>query len=536
MRTVLQTPDGWIWISTLEGLFRFDGITFERMPLPAGSPFERASSAPMLVSRAGELWAAYSQYAGVAVYRDGSMQPVPMEDPPGVITAMVETADGSIWITLESGKFDGDRLARWKNGRWNKLDERYGLGRGELGNLCASADGTLWVPRANQQVFDLLYLRPDAEHFEVSAQRISYQASCFSDPQGQIWITDAQGTRQVARGDGQELNQPVVLPVPAKGSVGIQAVDAHGRHWGVADFLGGIYYVAGGLNPGPGGTQVAGPFRTIDGLSAAVIHTIFVDREQNVWATTDLGLDRFRGATIIHDPRMKREGAMFGLSQAGSDLYVDAASDVFRISAGTVQKVLTTDLWGECAAGSQGIWLIYPRRVTHWHDGKRRSIALPAGTNLMSNCAQDSAGRLWVADTAKQPMWLDEQGWHRPQGSAPKMEHWDVATISPSGHFIYASGSDLVQLDGDQMTVIPLAAHDPGLITSVVSAGGDLFVSSNNGLLRIRGEQVARLGWERFPWVAPAAAPAADAGRRDLDDARLLHLPRDDGRPAPGFR
>lgn len=43
-----QTPDGWLWITSAEGLFRLDGVTFEKIPAPIGSAMERAPPRPCL--------------------------------------------------------------------------------------------------------------------------------------------------------------------------------------------------------------------------------------------------------------------------------------------------------------------------------------------------------------------------------------------------------------------------------------------------------------------------------------------------------
>src|SRR5262249_38557685 len=34
VRTMAQTPDGWLWLATSTGLYRFDGMRFTRYRLP----------------------------------------------------------------------------------------------------------------------------------------------------------------------------------------------------------------------------------------------------------------------------------------------------------------------------------------------------------------------------------------------------------------------------------------------------------------------------------------------------------------------
>src|SRR5215211_3504605 len=70
IRDVHQTRDGYLWIATMNGLARFDGVRF--------TVFDRANSPGLDTNRflvideaaAGELW--FGSEEGVARYRDGA--------------------------------------------------------------------------------------------------------------------------------------------------------------------------------------------------------------------------------------------------------------------------------------------------------------------------------------------------------------------------------------------------------------------------------------------------------------------------------
>ena len=65
-----QTVDGWLWFGTPSGLYRFDGVRFERLEtLP--SDLDRSSAiSSLLALDTGELWIGY-QAGGVSVLRNG---------------------------------------------------------------------------------------------------------------------------------------------------------------------------------------------------------------------------------------------------------------------------------------------------------------------------------------------------------------------------------------------------------------------------------------------------------------------------------
>lgn len=108
IRGIAQTPDGYLWIATLDGLVRFDGVRF--------TVFNR-SNTPGIVSnrfggmnqgRDGDLWLD-NEIGGITRYHQGSFQNYGKRD--GIARNSVNgvTVDdaGDLWV------LSGDRIERW---------------------------------------------------------------------------------------------------------------------------------------------------------------------------------------------------------------------------------------------------------------------------------------------------------------------------------------------------------------------------------------------------------------------------------------
>ena len=57
--SMAQTPDGWLWLGTADGLFRFDGTAFTRVALPARGMLARGQIHTMHAADNGDLWIAH---------------------------------------------------------------------------------------------------------------------------------------------------------------------------------------------------------------------------------------------------------------------------------------------------------------------------------------------------------------------------------------------------------------------------------------------------------------------------------------------
>lgn len=500
INAIAQTPDGWLWLAASEGLFRFDGVTFERVPLPAGPRMERASPSALLVSRTGELWVGFAQNGGVAIYRRGMLHAVSMGEPPSRILGFSQTSDKAIWAAA-GVSYHEKRLYRLAHGRLEAVDERLGLPAGFPGPPCATADGTLWISLEAEHKNLLVSLPPGAARFRASPARMEMTAACSVDRAGRLWISDKGGTRMVAGSDGQTIAQPVAYPAVPSSEHTALAFDPAGGLWGSTSSA-GVFYVAdaGGVH-----RTAASPlerFRASDGLTSDVIRRPFLDREGNIWFGSELGLDRFRVASAVRESRIRGDpGLGFAMSASKDEIFVSTDHAVYQITPAGPRKVLDGGLLGICPANGGGFWGVLDSRITHWRGGVRSVLASPPGQALIGTCAQDRSGRLWAGIMPGDAMWHDASGWHRLSKSGPVMQEPDLV-VTPAGDVAYVASRALVRLNSGGATTTDLKPYDPGTISKIAVGPSDIFISGNNGLLRIRGSHITRIDARRFPWVA----------------------------------
>jgi signal transduction histidine kinase/ligand-binding sensor domain-containing protein len=397
IRAIAQTPDGYLWLGTQAGLYRFDGVRFVAWEPSFGEHLPGASVGALCVARDGSLWIGFRSGAVSRLF-DGHLTTYSAKDglPPGGIASVAEDNDGSVWV---GGPYTFGRIV---GGSWHTVGKDMGYVAPGAQAIFVDSRGTLWVS-TDGFYFGLsgnaierntiLSLKPKATRFEGTGEAAGQARTIAESHDGNIWITwGRENVRQITGQNG------------AKRKLGTDVIsfsmlfDRDGTPW-IGTLAGGLRRFQGFADPA---NSRADRFLPADGLSGNTIYSAFEDRERNLWFGTDSGLDRFRESKAT--PFSSEEG------------------------------MNSTHTVGLAAATDQSLWLapFTTDTVQRYHGGAFTTLRLPpykpyGGARILAVAAGRN-GQVWVGGNFKV---AEEQGGRFSYVEAPEIE--DNASVHAMG-------------------------------------------------------------------------------------------------------
>ena len=138
---LVQTRDGYLWVGTVEGLARFDGVrsvVFDKSNTPA---FANNWVKALAEDRAGRLW--IGTFGGGLVCREGDRfvrygaeQGIPQD----VITGLYEDREGRMWVGTHGGGF-----YRLNGGRFTREPGTEAAEKSSVRAFVEDRAGALWI-------------------------------------------------------------------------------------------------------------------------------------------------------------------------------------------------------------------------------------------------------------------------------------------------------------------------------------------------------------------------------------------------------
>jgi signal transduction histidine kinase/ligand-binding sensor domain-containing protein len=344
-----QTPDGYLWLGTEFGLFRFDGVRSIPWQPPAGQHLPDTNIGSLLVTRDGTLW--IGTFAGLATWSGGKLTAYPL---PGgqFVASLFEDREGTVWVSTLA---DHGRLCAISNGTAQCYGEDGSFGRAvwalyedSSGNLWAAAQSGLWrwkpgPPKRYPTSTELIGLSKADDGRLLIGMHGAGLLQLVGDKLESYPFRNAMNPNILLRGRDVDSNK--VLR------------DRDGGLW-IGTVERGLIHVHHGR------TDV---FRRADGLSGDVILSLFEDREGNIWAASTGGLDRFR------------------------ELPVSTVSVKQGLASDATQSVL--------AAADGSVWVGSHEGLTRWKNGQPTVFGQANGLpdDAPESLFQDDRGRIWVS-------------------------------------------------------------------------------------------------------------------------------------------
>lgn len=451
---IAQTTDGYIWVGTASGIFRFDGARFEPWFLQEAKQLASNQISALLGARDGSLWIGMG--GGLAHFSDGKLFVYPdFHDDVGFGSLLQDRA-GNVWFgRSEAGGALRTPICQALPTRTRCLDESdgvtvqscctQGLAEDAQGDFWMGTDGPLlrWKPGHSETYF------PKGWKQTNGLENVS---SVVALPDGSILVCVVHPG---VFGGFQRFSMGRWEPVRVPGFDGskLRAVsafrDKDGGLWlGTMDA--GVYHVQG---------NAFEKFGTEDGLSGDFVYGFYQDREDGIWVATSGGVDYFH-------PR--------------------------KITAFSKREGLTSDGGDAVAAGvDNGVWL-NEDSLDLVKNGKIHTIqtrhGLPGRT--ITAIFEDSFGKLWCGidhDLYR----YDGRKFEKVQRRGDGSTQFVVGITEDSGHDIWAEISghkhELMRVHGLRVvedypdTIVPSAR------AMAAGPNGELWLGLRNGdLARFR--------------------------------------------------
>jgi signal transduction histidine kinase/ligand-binding sensor domain-containing protein len=492
VQALAQTTDGFLWLGTPAGLFRFDGSRFEPFRSPFGDQLLSANVYSLFAPASGGLWIGYT-FGGFGFVNHGRVTNYGGEiaSSTGSTKNFAQDRDGILWAATGSGLWRFDH-ASWKpvETEWNEL-------QGGLAEVRFDRDGTLWVLTGNANTAtpkQLFYLFPGTSKFQVAQNDLSVDGFVV-DPDGYV-VTGPVNERQVQDSSGNSKSGLRAYPVFRKGSSEI--VDRTNSVWWFDSDKPYLTRLAPS-EPRYGGVGKASGATPETYAVVIVMGAKLVDREGNVWFGDSKGIHRFFYSPLVKQklPKGSADGLYYAVATGSNgEVWISGSTSsgllaLYRAPDGTVEfrkSVHELDNFAYCAP-DKTFWFGGPGGLWHLVGSNLVQVDLPSETanlhDFLQTVTQDRLGGVWVS-FGRHGLYRFSQGVWTPYGGRKDLPRTGVV-IEFTDHlgrvwFGYTKNT-LAVLDGDRVQVFgPNDGLKVGNVTAIYGRGAEIWIGGEFGL------------------------------------------------------
>ena len=327
INSVTQDQKGYIWISTYDGIVRFDGVRFHIYNHSNTPEMPQNRAVLMLKQENGTIWVTLENQ-GIFRIKDHKIEHFSAEDgfTDSNVTYLIEDENGIAWFGAQDG------LYKYRDGEFRRMIDRDSADKNNIGLIYGDDDGTVWASTIDGLVHvdgddQTVYNKPDnpADNQIKRVFRTRYGELLVGTNDG-LYSMGEDGLYMPERFD--ELEGMEILSIYADEQItlvsavdglykvedGLDLIKPYSRiREGFANILktsdGKLWMVnlQGEINIYEDGEIVV--LHEDDKFEGIYFNRIFEDREGNIWASTARS-----GIVRIKRSKVKTIGAPEGLT------------------------------------------------------------------------------------------------------------------------------------------------------------------------------------------------------------------------------
>ena len=547
---IAQTPDGYLWLGTEEGIVRFDGVRFVNFNKRNTPGLESEEVDALLVDHRGDLWIG-TRGGGLTLLRHGVFKSFTTRD--GLsndsVQALYEDKRGDLWIAT-----DGGGVNRFRNGRLTPYTSHEGLADNAVFSICGDGSGGVWFAThggLSHWVQDRISTLTTKDGLPSNDIR-----SLLADGKDGLWIgTNGAGLARLTSAgittfttrNGLSDNHIWSLFKDSAGSLwlgtGGAGIDrfrngefsrftrkegfSSDEVWAITeDFEGSLWIGSAGGGLGRLRNASFTTYGAQAGLSSDVALGVYEDREGALWVgTADNGVNRFEKGRItsftVRDGLSDNQ--VFSIAEDGhGDHWFGTRHGLSRLSHGkftvyTSRNGLPNDFVRCTYSDSKGeLWVGTREGLSHF-DGRR---FITYGTNdglsdshVLSIYEDPSDRTLWVGTGGGLNHFVNGRfrAYTKRDGLSNDVV-WAIRADPDGTLWIGTDGGGLNRFKNGRFSSFTTHAGmlDDSILEILDDARGNLWMSSNRGVF-----QVARSRLEAFARRDIRQVPSHTFGQPD---------------------
>jgi signal transduction histidine kinase/ligand-binding sensor domain-containing protein/DNA-binding NarL/FixJ family response regulator len=487
---VQQTPDGYIWLGTQDGLVRFDGITFMWYSRDKFPQVKISEARTLYVDQKGTLWIGDS-FEGLIAYKEDEFTtyPATVYKSLSKISAISEDRKGNLWI----GSFS-EGLTCMNNGKFDAYTTADGLPANEVRAIYKDERKDLWI---TTEAGIVKMSEPGVFQTKINNSEFPevMTACLYKEDSKELWFGVVGRYLHRKKNDKYENYGPG-HGIPCK-TLTCLYEDNKKNLW-IGTDGGGLARLnnegVSSLKPG------------IDILASGFVYSIFEDKEGSLWVgTLDGGLYRFwdsKFTTFTSREGLVHDDIQCVYEDRAGDIWIAAKGGLNRLKNGKVNGVFTkkqgllddsvTSLY-EDPTGN--LWIGTWGGLNRCRDGKL--TAFTAKNNLSDNqvkCIQgDRQGNTWIGTQKGLNRYNSSDGTFTVFKTINGLSDNSIEFIyeDSKGKLWIGTGSGLDYLEKEIISAYPLDSAMGKTIFCCAHEDreGVLWFGTDSGLLRIKEKE-----------------------------------------------